>query len=92
MITKEGKKQLIIDAVTAMQGCKATELCVIGNIVMDVGDELPDLITELINEGKLIEIEYVLPEMDYRIKSFLLPGKSKVYVGINTTTVKQETG
>lgn len=31
------------------------------------------LIEELVKEGELIEIQYNLPRMDYRNKSFLLP-------------------
>lgn len=60
-------KEKILEAVTHMQGCKALTL------IAEVRGALPELITELIDSGDLREIEYILPTMPYRIKSFLLP-------------------
>lgn len=37
------------------------------------GDYLIDLIDKMIRDKEIIELEYVLPDMPYRTKSFLMP-------------------
>lgn len=74
-------KDNIIEVIKDCQGCKATELPV--KLVHFIGawdvelDNLPELIEELVSEGKLCEIEYILPGTD-RIKSFLLPAGTEI--------------
>lgn len=71
-MTRQQAKEAIIMEVTECQGCKATQL--IANLSLDVLEHnLPDMIEELIVEGKLKVIEYVIPRMTYRTKQFLLP-------------------
>lgn len=41
-----------------------------------------DLINNLIKENKIVEIEYIVPDMNYRIKSILLPANTKI-IGTN---------
>lgn len=68
-------KEAIIKVVEGYQGLKATEL------VVKIFDVIPpsespkilDAIWELVEAGEIIEINYILPQMDYRTKSFLLP-------------------
>ena len=74
--TKQLFKEAIIEAVTRLQGCKATELAAEHNLIGV--KNLPQLLAELVKEGKILEVEYVLPNMKYRIKSFLLPAGTKV--------------
>jgi hypothetical protein len=65
---------MIVTFVTERNGCKAMDICASSEIVVNNAQhKIPDLIEELIDEGKLCEIEYVLPTINYRIKSFLLP-------------------
>ena len=77
-------KQAIREIVEARQGCKATELVVFlteehPELLVMLG-ETPEAIEELVHEGELVEVEYVLPTMDYRVKGFLLPRGSQVVV------------
>ena len=74
-MTKEEQNNIILDLVTSKQGCKATELAVEIATKADI-----DLVQTLVTEGRLVEIEYVLPNMPYRIKSFLLPKDTQIRV------------
>ena len=71
-MTREEAKILVVNAVTALQGCKATELAASVAFAFDE-HSLPELIDELVAEGELLELEYEVPTMPYRSKSFLLP-------------------
>jgi len=84
-MTREEAKNLIVEIVKAVQGCKATELPVHAatlhpEFVQD-GErfrQIPELIDELIDEEKLVEVAYSLPDMKYRSKSFLLPAGTEI--------------
>ena len=85
MRTDEEKiRQEITKLVTERQGCKATELavvavrCLINRIDARELDKIPDLIEQMVKEGELLEVEFVLPMMDWRCKSFLLPKGTEV--------------
>ncbi len=74
-------KERIIEIVTEKQGLKATELAaVLGQDpkVFESSTTITDLILELVRERRLVEVEYVLPHLGYRVKSFLLPAESQV--------------
>ena len=78
-------KKLIVEAVAAANGIKSTELVCHPSIIRraasdDGAPSVPDLIDELVSEGRLIEIEFVLPHMKYRIKSFLLPAGTDIKI------------
>lgn len=68
-------KKVILNKIVSMQGCKATELAA-GVEMIDVFREfeLTELITQMVNEGMLVELEYELQSVPNRLKSFLLPG------------------
>lgn len=71
--------EVIVREVTNLQGCKATDLAASRNLVgYDVN--WPRIIEEAVRRGRLIEVEYVLPTMDYRAKSFLLPAGTRVEI------------
>ena len=74
---REQAKKLIVQECSI--GLKATELPARLPIPIE-GVDLVALIQELIDEGSLIEIEYVLPGMPYRAKSFLLPAGTYVSI------------
>ena len=42
--------------------------------------DVPQLLEDLVLENKIAEIEYVLPDMPYRTKSFFLPAGTKIKV------------
>ena len=77
---KDHVKKAVVDAVERMQGGKATELLsdrhwLSPETMVEVVTDYPltELIEELVREGSIIEIEYVLSAIPYRVKSFLLP-------------------
>ncbi len=85
MRTDEEKiRQEITKLVTERQGCKATELAVaavrtlINRVDARELDKIPDIIDQMIREKELLEVEFVLPMMDWRCKSFLLPKGTEV--------------
>ncbi len=75
-------KRVIVDIVTRKQGCKATELVA---FIAEEDSSLiehfdVELIEQMVSEKLLVEVEYVLTEMTYRTKSFLLPPGTQVNV------------
>lgn len=80
-MTKEERKDQLVHLIDGKQGAKATELAADKRIFEILGKEnLFDLLEELIEEKRVVEVEYSLPNMSYRLKSFLLPGGSEVKV------------
>ena len=78
-------KALVKQVVKEKQGCKAVELVTFVAMEMakspstsDIDVDLPELIETMTKEGELVEVEYVLPNMDYRVKSFLLPKGTEI--------------
>lgn len=75
-MTRDEAKQFLVDKIISLQGCKATQLASDEEVVKELSmkdHDVPDLLEELVKEGRIIEIEYVLPEMTWRVKSFYLP-------------------
>lgn len=82
-MTKSDMKADIAATVLECQGCKATELVVklpewTRKGMYDSPFDFVELIEEMVDEGTLVEVEYVLPNMQYRIKSFLLPAGTSI--------------
>lgn len=79
-MTKDQVKQLIVEAVTGP--IKAVDLVL--EVMQDapinraVSDSFGDYLDELVREGRLVEIEYVLPDMPERVKSVYFPAGTKV--------------
>jgi len=70
----EELKDLICRVVTEKQGIKATALAAVKDFLPYHKEfDIPAVTDQLIEEKRLLEIEYILPRMSYRIKSFLLP-------------------
>lgn len=94
-------KELITRVVEGRQGCKATEVVVfmlehVQSYPEDEPEEgiapstlLPAL-EEMVRDGELCEVEYTLPDMEYRLKSFLLPKDTQVSVRISSTRQIEE--
>lgn len=86
MISKDEAKQRIVDKITELQGVKATHL--IPDLDREVIDhEVPQLLEELVQEKRIVEICYVLPQMKWREKSFYLPIGTQITGIQNDTTV-----
>lgn len=84
-------REAVLEA--AENGKKGVEL--VTDVVMKLGEEglleaeasldLPIILQKMVEEGELVEIEYVLPGTD-RIKSFYLPKGTEVRV-LNAETL-----
>jgi hypothetical protein len=80
-MTKSDMKAAIAAAVLECQGCKAIELLLklpdwTRKGIYESSFDFVELIEEMVDEGTLVE--YVLPNMTYRIKSFLLPAGTEL--------------
>jgi len=71
-------KQRIISIVESYQGLKSIEIIAHIPINETVGIDMIKVLDELVMDGCLIEIEYELPTLPNRIKSFYLPKGSKI--------------
>jgi hypothetical protein len=43
-------------------------------------DNYQEAISQLVTEGRLIDLEYVLPHMNYRVKSMLFPAGTEIKI------------
>lgn len=81
-IEKMTVKELIVQKINDHQGIKATELVV--NIISEFGEiesnDYDNALAELINDKEIIEVEYTLPSMDYRVKSLYFPKETVIVV------------
>lgn len=73
----EAKKRLV-SIVVALQGCKATEVAFRAGKDFSCEENVITLLDELVRSGEIQEVEYILPNMDYRIKSFYLPKNTQI--------------
>lgn len=67
---KNQAKQKIIEAVREKQGAKSIDIAIEAEVMFAV-------VKSKVSFAELVEVEYTLPGMSYRVKSFLLPGGSK---------------
>jgi len=73
-------KELIINCINEHTGIKGVDL------VVDVcsnevnTEEYENALNELVMNGEIIEVEYTLPSMDYRVKSMYFPKETVVVV------------
>ena len=76
-------KEIVIDS----QGCKVNKL--VSDLVIKYLEKygpsennIPyvESVEEAVKRGEIVEIEYILPNINYRIKSFLLPTDSIINV------------
>lgn len=76
-ITLDEAVDLVAKAVLDLQGCKATEL-IADKRLHQYDFPWPTALEEAVKRGKLVEVEYTLPNMAWRIKSFYLPAGTKI--------------
>lgn len=77
-MTRDKAKTLIQETVTNLRGCRRMELIAHDSMGPVIREFDIDIIDEMVSAGELVEIEYVLPTMNYRVKSFLLPAGTEV--------------
>lgn len=72
----------VVQIVEAAQGIKGAELSArLATEFLDLqGEEILQHIFHMIENGELVEIEYELPAMRYRTKSFILPRGTTINV------------
>ena len=73
--------KMVLKRTSERQGWKITEAAVdkvLVELAIKEKEDLMKVIEELVKYEKLIEIEYILPYLEYRIKSFLLPKETKI--------------
>ncbi len=75
-------REAIINIVESKQGCKATEIAPLlaksfPELIEELGEAI-NIVDDLIRHGELVEVEYILPTMDYRVKSILFPKGTKI--------------
>jgi len=82
----EQVKSLIIQIVSDKQGCKGVELVteLASQVYMAQKEpspefDIPQILSDMADDGEIIEIEYWTPVMEYRVKSFYLPKGSEVF-------------
>jgi len=75
-------KQEIINMVNSNPGIKAIDLCILPNIILLCHDAVifNKAIEELIKEKKIVEVEYILKGMSYRIKSIFFPEETEISI------------
>lgn len=83
-LTKERIKQIIVQYIDSTTGTKAvvlvTNLMAIDEVRGSDFDILP-LIDELVTERRILELEYVLPDSNYRIRSIYFPKGTELKMG-----------
>lgn len=83
-INLEEIKKFVVRIVEARQGIKGVELAtkLAGEFFHYnlEGTVITGILELLVEEGSILEIEYVLPQLEYRVKSFYLPKGSTVRI------------
>jgi len=70
-------KDILVQIVTDLRGCKALELA--ARAVKDLlPHDIPALTRELVKERRLVEIGYVFPGHENVVSSFFLPQGTKL--------------
>lgn len=86
MADRDTIKETILNIVKGSNGCKMIELASNVSLYNELRlanletTDITKIIDEMICSNLLIEIEFVLPDMDYRVKSFLVPGDTEIRI------------
>lgn len=79
-MTKPEFQALVKETIESLQGCKVNELAAMEEIACASFNLWADALSPLILSGDVIEIEYTVPHVPNRLKSFLLPKGSTIRV------------
>ncbi len=81
-MTKEHLKQVILKCIDDSTGIRGVELALaVLNKTMPHYFEssyYQECLEELVKSGEVVEVEYVLPEMSYRVKSIFFPKGTQI--------------
>lgn len=82
-------RDAILNTVNSHQGIKGVELVLnvmgsVGPVMFDDREYMLEL-SRLLDSGQIVEVEYTLPTMDYRIKSLYFPKGTKVHASQSNT-------
>ena len=85
-MNKENLKKLLVQTVINKGGCKDIDLVKNQEVALFLKNlsDLPKLIDELVDEGNLKKVEYILETLgnfNSRIRYFLLPSNAAVKIG-----------
>lgn len=72
-MSKTEFKNMVNQIIRLSTGIKVNELACNRDVAMSGLDLWEDALNPLIKDGEVIELEYVVPSSDYRIKSILFP-------------------
>lgn len=72
-VSSQEAKQRLVNIITEKQGMKAVELAGLAALSFSCDESVVLLLDELVREKSIVEVEYVLPNMSYRIKSMFFP-------------------
>jgi hypothetical protein len=67
----ERTREVILNLVEFYQGLKATEL--VAMLASHKHEKILETLQVMIDNEEVLEVEYTLPSMPWRVKSFLLP-------------------
>ena len=90
ILKRKDMKEKIIELVNDCGPIKATELIVKLIEIHDISQNnlILDILNELVKNGDIIEVEYTLPQMNYRIKSLYFPKRTEIQIINNHETRK----
>ena len=73
-MSREKTKERLSNYLRGKQGDKGVEFASDIEVIEALGDQsFHEVMEELVEEGRVVEIEYTVPSIPYRLKSFFLP-------------------
>lgn len=87
-------RDIILNMVNAHQGIKAVDLALkvmseVNPVIFNI-EEYWDALNSLIGSKEIVEIEYTLPQLSYRLKSIYFPKGTAVYGNFIDFTKSEE--
>lgn len=81
-MTKEQLKEIILSLIRESTGIRGVELALsVLNKTMPryfESEMYQECLEELVKSGEIVELEYTLPDMDYRVKSIFFPKGTQI--------------
>jgi len=93
-MTKFSLREAILTAVNTRNGINGVDLVLDCMGLVSPWFDNKDYIfqlAELVSSGEIVELEFILPQMDYRLKSIYFPKGTKLYVNDNDKTEQRDT-
>ncbi len=80
-MTRDDVKDVLVQAIVNAAGIKGTALVSrpeVISVLRFLDSDLPDMLEELVEEKRIVEVEYTLPPDHIQVKSFYLPGEAVI--------------